>query len=316
MLEPDKNLPNETLVHIFSHLSQHDLTKVALLSHHFNAIAERLLYSSIDIAEKVTESSDVPKRTLGWCDAMKRNQLYDKPRKLSIRWLFHKTNPTKSKTLPHSCSLVGNTIRRLTLLDTLELFMGPSSPAVELVIRDLRLPNLRHCLLGVAEPDWRLYYSFTPKPCNMHAFIASHSGLCYLAVLEISEPAMELVPHDAVPELSIFCGTASGAASILPGRPVHHLLLIDMGFDLSNENLPRMSFTSVPLRILDLSAMSLSASVLRDIATHLPTIEIIRVRLALGWGGTGIVSRPCFHSFCYPFLGGQKESKFSTFAEI
>ena len=221
MLQSERYLPNETLVHIFTLLSQGDLTKVALVSHHFNAIAERSLYSSIDIAEAVIEDSDLPKRTLGWCDAMKRNQLYNASRKLSIQWHIYNDIET---SLPHWCSLLSDNIRRLTLLDTLELFIGPSSgdatPAVELLIRDLRLPNLRHCLLDFDDP----YYS-KRKPNVICAFIASHSGLCFLAVLDISESAMELVPHDAVPELSIFYGAGNGAAFILPGRPVHHLLL-------------------------------------------------------------------------------------------
>ncbi|KAF8343499.1 hypothetical protein F5887DRAFT_1283551 [Amanita rubescens] len=289
MLESDRNLPNETLVLIFSHLSQCDLTKVALVSHRFNAITERVLYSSIDIDENPIESSHVPKRTLGWCDAMKRNQLYDVPRKLSIRWVMYgKSN----KALPHSCSALSDNIRRLTLLDTLELFIGHdihdsekyTSPALELVTRDLRLPNLRHCSLG-AGPYWANFFSYcTPKPSDMHVFIASHS-LRYLAFLQISESVLELIPHDALPELSIFYGTPSGASFILPGRPVHHLLLMGSEDDLSSENLSRMALTSVPLRILDLSAMYVSPSVLRDIATHFPTIEIFRVDLTTPiWG--------------------------------
>ncbi len=294
MLESDRNLPNETLVYIFSHLSHRDLTKVALVSHHFNAIAERVLYSSIDIDEDVTEDSKLPRRTLGWCDAMKRNQLYDVPRKLSIRWRIS----GKSKTLPHPCSLLSDNIRRLTLLDTLELSMGHSSekdatPALELVIRDLRLPKLRHCLLGAGDTDWTNFLSYcTPKPSDMHVFIASHSGLRYLAFLQISESVLELVPHDALPELSIFYGTPSGAAFILPGRPVHHLLLTGRERDLSSENLSRMVLTSVPLRILDLS-MYVSPIVLRDIATHLPTIEILKVIIPLDQTGS-IVSRAYF----------------------
>ncbi|KAF8343493.1 hypothetical protein F5887DRAFT_886747, partial [Amanita rubescens] len=302
---PDENLPNETLVHIFSFLSLGDLTKVALASHRFNVIAERVLYLSINIAEELTEDSDVPKRTLGWCDGMKRNQLYDVPRKLSISWRID-VDIGESKTLPHSCSLLSDTICRLTLLDTLKLFMGPSrentTPALELVIRDLRLLNIRHCSLNAGEPGWTRFSSYcTLKPSVMCAFIASHSGLRYLAVLEISESAMELVPHDALPELSIFYGTASGAAFILTGRPVHHLLLIGREGDLGNKNLSRMALTSVPLRILDLSAMYVSPSALRDIGTHLPTIEIFRVNLKLD-RTRSIVSRPYSHSFCY-FLG-------------
>ncbi len=156
------------MVHIFSFLSQDDLTKVALVSYWFNAIAERVLYSSIDIDEEVAEDSDIPKQTLGWCDAMKRNQLYDVPRKLSISWQI---NIVKSETLPHSCSLVSDNIRRLTLLDTLELSMGPSSksttPAMELIIRDLRLPNLRHCLLNGGDLRWpntRLILDYATSP--------------------------------------------------------------------------------------------------------------------------------------------------------
>ncbi len=310
MLGSYRNLPNETLVHIFSHLSQRDLTKVVPVSRRFKVVVERILYSSVDIAEVLTGDSYVPKRALGWCNAVKRNQLYEIPRKLSIRWRI--SGFAKPKSLLHSCSLVNDNIRRLTLLDTLELFMGPTPStittlAVELVIRDLRLPKLRHCLLGAGDPKCESSFGFTPKPggISMLTSIMSHSRLRYLAVVDISEPMMELVPHDALPELSIFHGTPSGAAFILPGRPVHHLLLTGRE-DLSSENLSRMALTSVPLRILDLSAQCVSPSVLRHIATHLPTIEIFRVDFKLH-----SVSHPYFHLFCYTF--GKEESKFSTF---
>jgi hypothetical protein len=58
------------------------------------------------------------------CGAMKRNQLYDIPRKLSIRWRIKDIGKSKALKLSHSCSLVNDNIRRLTLLDTLELLMG------------------------------------------------------------------------------------------------------------------------------------------------------------------------------------------------
>jgi hypothetical protein len=134
----------------------------------------------------------------------------------------------------------------------------------------------------------------TPVLCE---FVASHSGLRYLAVLDIKGSAMTLVPHDAVPELSIFYGPPSGAPFILPGRPVHHLLLTGMERDLSSQNLSRMALTSVPLRILDLSDMRVFPSVLHNMATHLHTIEIFKVSLILGWDS--IVSHPYFHLFCY-----------------
>ena len=298
MLESDRNLPNEILGNIFSHLSQRDLTKVVLVSHRFNAIAEPALYSSIDIDEELVGDSDVPQSTLGWCDAMKRNQLYDIPRKLSIRWRIYTVNNERSKILSHSCSLVSDNIRRLTLLDTLELSMGPcdsiSVIMVEL-IRDLRLPNLRHCFLDTSDPTRLDLFDYVPTPSDMSGFIASHSGLRYLAFLQNPDSVLELIPHDAIPELSIFYGTPSGAAFILPGRPVHHLMLTGMQHDLSSENLSRMALTSVPLRILDLSDMFIYPSVLCDIATHIPTIEILKIT-------TSIVSHPYLHLWWRSFL--------------
>ena len=116
---------------------------------------------------------------------------------------------------------------------------------------------------------------------------------------------MELVPHDAVPELSIFYGSHRGAPFTLPGRSVYHLVLTGMERDLSNKNLSRMALTSVPLRILDLSSMWIPPSVLRDIAAHLPAIEIFRVRLTLDRTLTAIVSRPISIYFAILPWGGR-----------
>ena len=130
--------------------------------------------------------------------------------------------------------------------------------------------------LGIAT-YLRIFRVVNRNPCP---FIASLPGLRYLAVLDILESGMKLVPqaHDAVFELSNFF---------------------------------RMALTSIPLRILDLSAMSESLSFrdLRDIATHLPAIEILRVRLRRDCIPGTVVSRPYFHlSF--------SEKRNQRFAEI
>ena len=139
---------------------------------------------------------------------------------------------TEYTALRPSCSLISDNIRCLTLLDTLELLTSPScenaTPAVKLVIRNLRLPNLRHRLLSAGDP-WRRtshWSNCPPKPTDMRAFMASLPGLRFLAVPELSESAMELVPRDAVPELSIF-NAEQPASSLYSSRPTSPSLRVE-----------------------------------------------------------------------------------------
>jgi len=92
---------------------------------------------------------------------------------------------------------------------------------------------------------------------------------------------VEYLPLEALPLLTSFRGSADAAASILPGRPVQYLSLIGEDSDVNRDNLPRMTYTTRPLRFLDLSAMSIRPMLLRNVSTYLPTIESLRLRLAL-----------------------------------
>ena len=91
--------------------------------------------------------------------------------------------------------------------------------------------------------------------------------------------ALELPPA-ALRALQGFRGPAIAAAGVLPGRPVRALALVGHEF-ITERDLGRIARTSVPIRWLDLSGMSVTPILLRDLSRHLHDVEVLKVRLAL-----------------------------------
>lgn len=289
-------LPNETLCAIFVDLPPLTLTIIARLSHRFKAVAERLLYSSITLTDSLSESSPLPWRTLRWCQSMQqRLHLIDATKKLQIRW---QSDPrtSLSQSLNPACAQVAAALRLLVFLESLEIFLGPANlgplqdppmHAVERVIHGSRFPLLRHCSLGA---EWMKGVATYTRV--LASFLASVPMLRHLKLPD-HRAGLDL-PPDALPCLSSFRGSADTAAFLLPGRPVQALSLVGQDSDVNRENLPRMTLTSIPLRTLDLSAMSVRPLLLRNVSTHFPTLEKLRVKLALRhtlhYAFSGIVS--------------------------
>ncbi|KAF8199103.1 hypothetical protein BJ912DRAFT_950920 [Pholiota molesta] len=278
-------LPNETLSAIFHELSPSSLATVARLSARFNGVAERILYSSVYITDILSESSPLPYRTLWWCEAMRRRaHLFESARKLHIRWQVDASSCPPSPYLANACEQLAGVVRLLVPLESLDLFLGPANlvpghhrpplHAVERVIRDCRFSQLRACALGAEGAKGAQPYTGT-----LLAFLASLTHLRHLRLSDVHS-ALDL-PPGALPHLSSFRGSADAAASLLPGRPVHYLALVGEDSDVNRDNLPRMTCTTVPLRYLDLSAMSVRPLLLRNVSTYLPTVESLRVKLAL-----------------------------------
>ncbi|KAF8972673.1 hypothetical protein BDZ97DRAFT_850153 [Flammula alnicola] len=278
-------LPNETLTTVFNELPPSSLAIAARVSLRFNAVAERILYSSIYITDVLTENSPLPYKTLGWCDAMRRRaHLFESSRKLHIRWQVDSSSAPPSPYLANACEQLADVVRLLVALETLDLFLGPANlipgyqrppmHAVERVIRDSRFSQLRSCALGAEGAK-----GAQPYTGILIAFLASLTHLRHLRLSDLHS-ALD-VPADALQQLSSFRGSADAAASLLPGRPVQYLSLIGQDSDVNRDNLPRMTCTTVPLRYLDLSAMSVRPLLLRNISTYLPTVESLRVKLAL-----------------------------------
>ncbi|TFK39436.1 hypothetical protein BDQ12DRAFT_603926 [Crucibulum laeve] len=280
---PDLNLPNETLIAVFNELSPTTLADIAQVSHRFNAVAEWILYSSVYITDTLTDSSPVPLKTLRWCESMQRKRyLTQVLRKLHIRWQADpRTSP--SQYLMNSCERVADVVSLLTPLESLELFLGPanySSPrpepihVIERIIHGCKFSQLKSCSLGA---DWTK--GAQPYTSHLTTFLASLPTLRHLKLPD-HHSALDL-PPEALPHLSTFRGSADTAASLLPGRPVQYLSLVGQDSDVNRENLPRMTCTTMPIRYLDLSAMSVRPMLLRNVSTYLPTVESLRIRLAL-----------------------------------
>jgi hypothetical protein len=293
------DLPNETLSVISQYLPPRALAVTARISCRLRGVAERQLYSSVCLTDVLSESSPTPHKTLRWCKSMhQRLYLGESTKKLQIRWQAdHGTPP--SHHLQNACSHIAGILRFLIYLESLEIFLGPANfascphdermHAVERAIRGCQLPLLRYCSLGAewtkgAQPYTSILTSFLVSlPTLRHLKLADHHTAFKLGL-----------PTGAMPHLASFRGPADAAAALLPGRPVQVLSLIGQDSDVNRENLPRMMYTTVPLLHLDLSSMSVRPLLLRNISTHLSTVEILTVRLALRhtlhYAFSGIVS--------------------------
>ena len=291
-------LPNETLSAIFKELPSSTLVILACVSPRFNAVAERILYSSISIIDFLSESSPYPLRTLWWCEAMcHRPHLIDSTRKLQIRWQADESTPAPYY-LVNTCDRLGQVVRQFVALESLDLSLGPANlvtahntapiHALERIIHNCHFANLRSCSLSAERTK-----GVSPYTTILSSFLASLPVLRHLKLSDL-QTGVEYLPLDALPLLTSFRGSADAAASILPGRPVQYLSLIGDDSDVNRDNLPRMTCTTLPLRYLDLSAMSIRLMLLRNISTYLPTIESLRVKLALRhtlhYSFSGIVS--------------------------
>lgn len=305
---PRPDIPNETLSAIIEYLPPPTLAEISRVSHRFQAVAERHLYSSITICDTISAPSPSPWRTFRCCQSiLQRVHFLDAVRKFHIRWQTDPRSPVFTSDLTGETTvLTGATtalikvLHTLTLLESLEIFLGPANFAtsdhpgvhvVEQLLDNCNFPHLRYCSLGA---EWA-------KGLQTYTQVLDHFLISVpsLRHLKLSDHSTSLnLPPEALPSLSSFRGSANAAASILPGRPVQYLYLLGHDSDVNRDNLPRMAQTSVPLRCLDLSAMSVRPTLLRNVSNHLSTVEILKIRLALRhtlhFGFTGIVSSSLF----------------------
>ena len=280
-------LPNETLSAIFAHLPPPSLAAVAAVSHRFRAVAEHLLYASVSLVDTLSHASPVAWRTSTWAHAIhRRPHLLESTKVLHIRWQADLHSFQISPPLGHIYSQLAHILPLLVRLEALEIFLGPANlfpsypgthptHAIERIIAHARLPNLHTCTLGA---DW----SKTSPPYTdiLPAFLASSPALRHLKLSDHRDGSL-LLPPTALPLLSSFRGSPNAAPSLLPGRPVHALSLFGQDSDVNATNLLRMTQTSVPLQVLDLSAISARPVLLRLVSTHFPTLHKLRVKLAL-----------------------------------
>ncbi|KAF9642655.1 hypothetical protein BDM02DRAFT_3192860 [Thelephora ganbajun] len=302
-----ENLPNEILTAIFSFLPTASLQQSLLISHRFRALTELLLYTSVSIQEAVqlANSQDGgPYKTWRWCRTiLERPHLVQCVKSLTIRWFadhntrhtnhhpFH-TRPAHPTTatltgdidLEHVFVELATILPNLTLLESLELHLPtltsrhPDS-ATHLalgnrLLRPTSFPNLS-CLAisGLVPPP----QFFLPSSCP------SLTTLRFSDIHELPYP----LPYDALPNLSSFKGSPATAAAILPGRPVRSLSLV--GFEYLRaaewEGISRVQSIVNPayrgIETLDLSGMSVTPNLLRDVARWVPTVKDLKIRLTL-----------------------------------
>lgn len=302
-----ENLPNEILTSILSFLPTTSLQQSLLISHRFRALTELLLYASVSIQEAVqlTGSHDGgPYKTWRWCRTiLERPHLVHCVKSLTIKWFAdHHARHTNQHPYyarpvhPAAAALIGDIdlepvfielatiLPNLTLLESLELhFPTPVSRNTDSetylalgnrLLRPTSFPNLTHLAISGLIPPPQF---FLPASCP---------SLTTLRIADIHELPYPF-PYDALPNLSSFKGSPATAAAILPGRPVRSLGLV--GFDHLRiaewEGISRVQAIEDQayhgIETLDLSGMSVTPNLLRDVARWVPTVKALKIRLAL-----------------------------------
>jgi len=302
-----ENLPNEVLTAVLSFLPTASLQQALLISQRFRALTELLLYTSVSIQEAVqlTGSQDGgPYKTWRWCRTiLERPHLVHCVKSLTIKWFAdhhakhanqhpYYTRPAH----PAAAALIGDIdlepvfielatiLPNLTLLESLELQLPtpasrPSDPETHLalgnrLLRPTSFPNLSHLAISGLVPPPQF---FLPSSCP------SLTTLRFSDIHELPYP----LPYGALPNLSSFKGSPATAAAVLPGRPVRSLSLV--GFDYLRiaewEGISRVQSIEDPgyrgIETLDLSGMSVTPNLLRDVARWVPTVKGLKIRLAL-----------------------------------
>jgi hypothetical protein len=172
----------------------------------------------------------------------------------------------------------------LTLLESLELHLPTLPPKVpdsephlalgNRLLGSTSFPNLSHLAISGLVPPPQF---FLPSSCPIL------TTLRFSDVHELPYP----FPYSALPNLSDFKGSPATAAAILPGRPVRSLSLIGPEYlrvaeweGISQVHSP-VDSAYHGIESLDLSGMSVTPNLLRDVARWIPTVKDLKIRLAL-----------------------------------
>ncbi|TFY77825.1 hypothetical protein EWM64_g6186 [Hericium alpestre] len=197
----------------------------------------------------MSDSPAVPNTTLRCCETLSHNlRLAEVVRRFHIRW------QTESVESPAFLLMIAQNIMQSLIptfvhLDSLELHFG----------------------LSEHFPSTRNYFPAFAAPLLRHL---SLSGMAR----GLPRPRRPAPPRPPAP---VFLPRQPRHRSIDPARaPVQWLSLVGWEF-VTEQDLTLMARTSTPVRNLDLSAMSVTPILLRDISRHLYHIECLRVKLAL-----------------------------------
>ncbi|PCH44145.1 hypothetical protein WOLCODRAFT_104654 [Wolfiporia cocos MD-104 SS10] len=274
-------LPNETLFAIFALLQPAVLTQVARTSSRFRALAARVLYANIVIYEPLPLCAPVPHRTRRCCETILRKaELPDVVRKLHIRWQTD-SGPREGywSYVEPVIAQLNATLRTTPNLEVLELGLGlVGAPlSARTVLAGCAFPALKvFAFCGVGRGD------LPPKVCDaaiaVDWFLAATPTIEHLRLSDCYDELC-LDPSD-LPHLSIFRGTATAAATVVPGRPVQWLGLVNQEY-IKQEELSSIARGSTQIRWLDLSGISVTPNLLRDISRHLSGVAYLKIRLAL-----------------------------------
>ncbi|THG95693.1 hypothetical protein EW026_g6000 [Hermanssonia centrifuga] len=224
----------------------------------------------------------MPYKTATFCETILRHpHLPELVKKVSIRW--HTESGPREHYMQYVepvLSGLNSALCTLFNLESLELAFGLSGGTISSrgILNGCNFPALRvFSLSGVGRGNLPIKSHPNPTP-PIEWFLSATPSIQHLRLADCYE-VLHLATCD-LPSLATFRGSAPTAASVLPGRPVQLLSLVGHEF-VTERDLELIASTSTRIRWLDLSAMSVTPLLLRDISRHLFGVECLKVKLAL-----------------------------------
>lgn len=236
-------LPPEILEAIVILLSLPDLYRVVRVCRACREVVEPIMYHHLPLAKN-------PQRALR-CSAtlLARHDLA----RVVVSFKAETASPWNRVQLAHPLESVQITaLREATGLKYLDLGCIPI----------LALDILNHCTFQLRHLAWETV------DCHpiLHTFLERQSSIQSLALTSLRSFPGLLPVH--VPNLRSFCGHASLAAQMIPGRPVETVIIRgDPIYPELLEAIQRMGLSSVPVRALELYSTGLNLGTSREWST-------------------------------------------------
>ncbi|CAE6466407.1 unnamed protein product [Rhizoctonia solani] len=260
-------LPNEILTIIMKHISVNDLTNVVRVCQRLHTVGMRVLYGNISLTDTVTldvmGNPDALITTSQCCATfVRRPLLANIVFRLNIE-LKASSNRVDWKLPGSVIAPIGTMLRQLPNLAQLELrVLGTSLSEI-----------LSGCPFSL-----RTFSCDTCDPRPLHDFLVNQSELIELHLVGPTQPVGSFfLNHRYAQKLRKVSGTLDVVASVVPGRPIEEIRIVDafLNTEMIRTRINLLTTSRSAIKVFRIVTVICQVSMIEVIAEHLPKIEVL-----------------------------------------
>ncbi|CAE6430928.1 unnamed protein product [Rhizoctonia solani] len=260
-------LPNEILTIIVKLVSVHDLTSVVQVCQRLHSVGMRVLYSSISLVDTITldvkGNPDTLIKTSQCCaTVVRRPLLANIVFRLRIE-LKESSNRVDWKLPGSVIAPIGTMLRQLPKLAQLELCVLGTSLAE---------------ILSGCPFSLKTFSCDTCDPRPLHAFLISQPELTELHLVGPTQPVGSFfLNYRYAQKLRKVSGTLDVVASVVPGRPIEEIRIVDafLNTEMIRTRINLLTASRSAVKVFRIVTVICQVSMIEVIAEHLPKIEVL-----------------------------------------